>query len=186
MVTRLASALFLLAVVGGGVRAGEVVDATYALHPGDKIEVSVWKEPDLQKPLVISPDGKVSLPLAGEFTAAGKTVSQLRNEIELKLKAVITEPVVTVSIMEVAGNVAYVIGQVNKPGALVMNPRINVLQALALTGGATPFAKLDDIIVIRGAAAGQRVFQFRYGQVASGKHLEQNVILESGDVIIVP
>jgi polysaccharide biosynthesis/export protein len=170
----------------GSVAAAEVVDAAYTLHPGDKIEVSVWKEPDLQKQLVISPDGKMSLPLAGEISAAGKTVGQVRTEIETKLKALIAEPVVTVSIMEVNGNVAYVIGQVNKPGALMMNPRINILQALSLCGGGTPFAKLDDIIVIRGAASGQRVFSFKYGQVAGGKHLEQNIILESGDVVIVP
>lgn len=185
MFRKLATALFVLAC-NGVVAAAEVVDAAYTLHPGDKIEVSVWKEPDLQKQLVISPDGKMSLPLAGEFLAAGKTVAQVRTEIETRLKTLMTEPVVTVSIMDVNGNVAYVIGQVNKPGALVMNPRINVLQALSLTGGGTPFAKLDNIIIVRGAASGQRVLSFRYGQVAEGKHLEQNVILESGDVVIVP
>ena len=164
----------------------QVLDASYTLHPGDKIEVSVWKEPDLQKILVISPDGKFSLPLAGEILAAGRTVAQIRSEIETRLKALIAEPVVTVSIVDVNGNVAYVIGQVNKPGALFMNPRINVLQALSLTGGGTAFAKLDDVIVIRGAGSGQHVFAFRYGQVSAGKHLEQNIVLESGDVVIVP
>ncbi len=185
MSSRLFTACLVLFAAGAHAE-GQIVAADYTLHAGDKVEVSVWKEPDLQKTLVISPDGKLSLPLAGEFMAAGKTVGQIRTEMELKLKAVITEPVVTVSILEVSGNVAYVIGQVNKPGALVMNPRINVLQALSLTGGGTAFAKLDDIIVVRGAGVGQHVFPFRYGQVSQGKHLEQNLILESGDVVIVP
>lgn len=179
-------AAFLAFFALGARGEGQVVGADYTLHAGDKVEVSVWKEPDLQKVLIISPDGKLALPLAGEFAAAGRTVAQVRTEIENRLKVLITEPVVTVSIQEVSGNVAYVIGQVNKPGALVMNPRINVLQALSLTGGGTAFAKLDDIIVIRGAGSGQHVFPFRYGQVSEGKHLEQNIVLESGDVVIVP
>lgn len=161
-------------------------DPAYTLHAGDKVQVSVWKEPDLLQTLTINPDGKLQMPLAGEFATTGKTVAQLRTEIETKLKALITEPVVTVSITDFGGNVAYVIGQVTKPGALVMNPRINVLQALSLAGGGTPFAKLDDVIVIRGAASAQRVMPFRYSQVSDGKHLEQNIMLEAGDVVIVP
>ena len=86
-----------------------------------------------------------------------------------------------------AGNVCYVIGQVTKPGALVMNPKINVLQALSLAGGGTPYAKMDSIIVIRGSqAAQQKVLPFRFGQVSAGKDLEQNVTLEAGDVVLVP
>ena len=115
------------------------------------------------------------MPLAGEILAAGRTVAQVRSEIETRLKTLITEPVVTVSIVDFTGNVAYVIGQVNKPGALVMNPRINVLQALSLTGGGTAF-ELDDVIVIRGAGSGQHIFAFRYGQVSAGKHLSRTSV----------
>jgi polysaccharide biosynthesis/export protein len=82
--------------------------------------------------------------------------------------------------------VAYVIGQVLKPGAIPMNPTINVLQALSVAGGANPYAKLDSIIVIRGTSSGQQVLNFRYGQVSAGKNLEQNIELESGDVVVVP
>jgi polysaccharide export outer membrane protein len=80
----------------------------------------------------------------------------------------------------------YVIGQVNKPGAFVMNPQINVLQALSIAGGTTPFAAVNDIIVIRSSKTGQRVLPFRYNEVSKGRNLEQNVLLESGDVVIVP
>jgi polysaccharide biosynthesis/export protein len=166
---------------------GQVAISDYHIHAGDKLDVSVWKEIELQKPvIVVRPDGKFSLPLAGEIVAAGKTVAEIRQQIETRLKQYIPEPVVTVGVTEVAGNVAYVIGQVNKPGSFVMNPAINVLQALSLAGGGTPFAKLNDIIIIRNAQGGQRALQFRYGEVSSGKNLAQNVALESGDVVVVP
>jgi polysaccharide export outer membrane protein len=179
------SALWMLGIAAAA--CAQSVPTDYRLHAGDKLDVSVWKETEMQKPsVVIAPDGKFSFPLAGQITAAGKTAAEVRQEIEDKLKTFIPEPVVTVSIVEVAGNVAYVIGQVNKPGALVMNPRINVLQALSLAGGGTPFAKLDSIIVIRGSQNAQRVLPFRFSQVSAGKDLDQNVVLESGDVVLVP
>jgi polysaccharide export outer membrane protein len=161
--------------------------ADYRLHPGDKLDVSVWKETEMQRPgVVIAPDGRFSFPLAGQIVAAGKTVAEVRQEIESKLTKYIPDPVVTVGIAEVGGNVAYVIGQVAKPGVFVMNPAINVLQALSLAGGGTPYAKLDSIIVIRGPQGSQRVLPFRFSQVSAGKDLTQNVVLESGDVVLVP
>ena len=97
-----------------------------------------------------------------------------------------SEPVVTCSIVEAKGNVAYVIGQVAKPGAVVMNPALNVLQALSVAGGGNAYAKLDSIIVIRNTASGQKTMNFHYSQVSSGKNLEQNVQLRPGDTVIVP
>lgn len=179
----------LLVVFLGGVAVAQNVPMDYRLHAGDKLDVSVWKETEMQKPaIVIAPDGHFSFPLAGQITAAGRTVSEVRQEIETKLTKYMPDPVVTVGITDVAGNLAYVVGQVTKPGPFIMNPRINVLQALALAGGGTPFAKLNDIIVIRGAPTGgqQKVIPFHFGQVSSGKDLEQNIMLESGDVVLVP
>jgi polysaccharide export outer membrane protein len=161
--------------------------ADYRLHAGDKLDISVWKETEMQRPgVVIPPDGKVSFPLAGQVMAAGRTVTEVRQDIEQHLNKFIPEAVVTVSVVETAGNVAYVIGQVTRPGVFPLNPRINVIQALALAGGGTPFAKLDSVIVLRGSQTAQRVLPFRFGQVSEGKNLEQNVELESGDVIVVP
>ena len=164
----------------------EAAPNDYRLHAGDTIEVSVWKEVDLQRALIVRPDGKFSLPLAGEMQAAGRTPDEIRIEIENRLKVYIPEPVVTVSVQKVDGNRIYVIGQVNKPGAIVMNPRLNVLQALSLAEGGTPFAKLDDIVVIRTTSGKQQILPFRYSRVAGGRDLEQNIFLESGDVVIVP
>lgn len=166
--------------------AAEPGAADYRLHAGDKLDIAVWKEKELSRLLTISPDGKFSYPLVGDVAAGGRTVGEVRAELESRMKKYIPEPVITVTIAGVDGNAAYVIGQVTKPGALIMNPAINVMQALAIAGGGTPFAKLDSIIIIRRGSGGQRVMNFRYGQVSEGKNLDQNVVLEAGDVVIVP
>ena len=158
----------------------------YTLNAGDKLDIDVWKEPDLQKTIIVQPDGKFSFPLAGEFIATGKTVPQLKAEITARLKTYMPEPVVTVTVTEIDGNKVYVIGQVQKPGAYTMNPQVNVLQALSLAAGATPYASLNDIIVVRTTKTGQKTIPFRYGDVSKGRNLDQNILLESGDVVVVP
>jgi polysaccharide export outer membrane protein len=171
----------------GAADAADAPASDYRLHAGDKLDIAVWKEIELTKPIVVvNPDGRFTFPLAGDIMAVGKTVGEVRTEIENHLKRYIPEPVVTVAVTDFGGNVAYVIGQVAKPGVFIMNPRINVLQALALAGGGTPFAKLDSIIILRGSQQSQRALPFRFSQVSSGKSLEQNVVLESGDVVVVP
>jgi polysaccharide biosynthesis/export protein len=166
----------------------QAATADYKLQAGDKLHVSVWKEMEMQKEIVITPDGKIAFPLAGEIAASGRSVGDVRKDIEARLKKYIPDPVVTVTVLAIGGNVAYVVGQVSKPGAIVMNPSINVLQALSMAGGGTPFAKMDNIIIIRGgqSRADQHVLPFRYGQVSEGKNLQQNIVLESGDVVVVP
>lgn len=158
----------------------------YKIHAGDELEVAVWKEEELLRKAVVRPDGQFSFPLAGQVAAAGRTVAQIQNEIENRLKKYIPEPVVTVSVTGIQGNRAFVIGQVNKPGMYVMNPELNVLQALSMAGGTTPYAALNDIIVLRGAGQAQRTLPFRYNDVSKGRSLEQNIQLESGDVVVVP
>ena len=161
--------------------------AGYRLHAGDKIVVGLYD--DLKLPpreIIVAPDGTFSFPMIGEVQAGGKTPAEIRTQMEAKLKKFVTEPVVTFAVIQVNGNVAYVVGQVNKPGQLIMNPGLNVLQAISMAGGANPYAKLDNIIVIRGSGGAQQVLPFRYGQVSAGKSLEQNVELQSGDVVVVP
>jgi polysaccharide export outer membrane protein len=158
----------------------------YRLHAGDSITVSVWKELELQRKVIIRPDGRFSFPLAGEVQAAGRSAEQVRLDIEAKLKKYIPEAVVAVLVEDVSGNRIYVVGQVNKPGMYVMNPELTVLQALSLAGGGTPFAKLDNISVIRGTGTAQKTLPFRYDQVVEGKAMQQNIMLESGDVVLVP
>ena len=159
----------------------------YVLNPGDQVEIAVWKEPDLTKTVIVRPDGKFSFALVGEVVAAGRTISQVQTEVASRLQKYIPEPVVTAAVTNLEGHRIYVIGPVTKPGSYPMNPRLNVLQALTVAGGMTPFANLDGIIVLRTGAGGkQRVLPFRYGDVSKGRNLEQNAPLEAGDVIIVP
>lgn len=158
----------------------------YLLQPGDQIEVSVWGEEDLQRTALIRPDGRFSFPLVGEVNAAGRTTVDVQAEMTEKLLIYIPEAVVTASVTGIEGNRIYVIGQVNSPGSFVMNPQLSVIQALSLASGTTPFAALDNIIIIRGRGSDQRVFRFAYSDVSRGRSLDQNIQLESGDVVIVP
>jgi polysaccharide biosynthesis/export protein len=182
----LVAAVGALALSSTSVRA-QAAAPDYKLHAGDKLIVGVYDDPKLlPQEITVSPDGKISYPLVGVLTVGGKTIEQTRLEMETRLKKYISEPIATVIVEEVKGNVVYVVGQVLKPGQIIMNPTINVLQALSMAGGANPYAKLDSIIVIRGSGGGQRILPFRYGQVSSGKDLSQNIDLESGDVVVVP
>ena len=181
-------AMALIGWAAGGSEVRAQVPSEYTIHPGDKLMVGVYDDPKLlPQELSVAPDGKISYPMAGVITAGGKTVEQVRTELEAKFKKYVTDPLAIVILTEVKGNVVYVIGQVVKPGSIVMNPAINVMQALSIAGGGNPFAKLDSIIVIRSSANGtQRVIPFHFGQVSSGRDLQQNIMLESGDVVVVP
>ena len=166
---------------------GPPVDATYTVKPGDTLVVSVWKEPDLQGPVLVRPDGMFSFPLAGQLDARNKSVGELQQELTTKLKKYISDPVVTVSIQEIKGNKVYVIGQVQKPGDFVVNPRVDVMQALSMAGGATPFAALGDIMILRRTDTGQQqALPFKYTDVIRGRNLQQNIMLQAGDVVVVP
>lgn len=158
----------------------------YEVQPGDLLEISVWREPELQKQVLVRPDGAFSFPLSGEINARNRTVEQLRQEISRRLERYIPDLVVTVSVVEINGNKVYVIGQVNDPGVFVVNPRVDVMQALSMAGGTTPFADINDIRILRRTSGGQSAIRFRYDDVARGRSLEQNILLESGDVVVVP
>ena len=166
---------------------GPLADSTYTVKAGDTLLVSVWKEPDLQGPVLVRPDGMFSFPLAGQLDARNKSVAELQQELTTKLKKFISDPVVTVSIQEIKGNKVYVIGQVQKPGDFVVNPRVDVMQALSMAGGTTPFAALGDIMILRRTDTGQQqALPFKYTDVVRGRNLQQNIILQAGDVVVVP
>jgi polysaccharide export outer membrane protein len=172
--------------VGIGQRLEAQQPPDYTLNPGDNLDVDVYKEVELTKTVVVRPDGKFSFPLAGDVLAVGRTVVQVQQDLVSRLTKYIPDPVVTVAVKTLDGCKIYVIGQVQHPGAIVMNPRINVLQALSMAGGMTPFAATNDVIVLRGTGAKQQSMPFRYGDVSKGKNLTQNVMLEAGDVVVVP
>ncbi|HNP35107.1 MAG TPA: polysaccharide biosynthesis/export family protein [Woeseiaceae bacterium] len=177
-----------LCVAGNGLAAaqGGPSDDEYLVKAGDTLLISVWKEEDLQLEVLIRPDGGFSFPLAGDVSAAGKTVNSIAQELSGRLERYIPDTVVTVAVTAINGNKIYVIGQVNNPGAFVMNPRVDVMQALSMAGGTTAFAALNDIVILRRANRSQIALKFRYSDVARGRNLEQNIMLESGDVVVVP
>ncbi len=176
----------LLALAAGTAFASPP-DPPYTVQPGDTLMVSVWKEPELVRPILVEPDGTFSFPLCGEINAHDKTVGQLEQEITQHLARFITDPVVTVSLQKIAGNRVYVIGQVTKPGAFVVNPRVDVMQAISMAGGTTPFASLGNIKIIRRTDSGeQEALPFNYNDVIHGNDLSQNITLQAGDVVVVP
>jgi len=158
----------------------------YTINPGDIIQVSVWREADLRADVLIRPDGKFSFPLAGDIQAQGNTVEQVRERITEKLNRFIPDPVVSVSVLAINGNKIYVIGQVGRAGDINANPQLDVLQALSIAGGMTPFAQVNDISILRRTGNGLVSIPFRYGDMEKGKRLEQNILLQAGDVIVVP
>jgi len=178
-----------LATLGQTVQAEQpgttVVDA-YLIQPGDILQVSVWKEEDLTREIIVRPDGKISFPLVGETQAAQNSIEKLRQLITERLKKYIPDPVVTVSIQQLSGNTVYVIGKVNRPGAFPIVRNVDVMQALSLAGGTSTYAALNKIRVLRRKNGKLTAIPFEYGNVEKGKNLEQNIILQAGDVVVVP
>ena len=181
------SLLFLLFGCLGSAWAEDTANVTgYKLHPGDVLIVNVWKETDLQGDVLIRPDGGMSFALAGELQAAGRTVSELTALLETRVRKFVPDAVVTVAVKAVAGNRVYVIGKVNHPGDFPLSGPIDVMQALSLAGGATPFADTNGIRILHREGRTQTATNFRYGDVERGRKLEQNILLQSGDTVVVP
>jgi polysaccharide biosynthesis/export protein len=158
----------------------------YTIGPGDVLDISVWKDEALTKSLVVLPDGKISFPLIGEFMVGGKTVTQIKGEIEAKIVRYVPDVILSVDVRQINSMIVYVIGKVNSPGRFVMNGNLNVLQALASAGGLNPFAKKGEIKVFRQEGDRTVIHPFDYDDVAAGKNLSQNIPLKRGDVIVVP
>jgi polysaccharide export outer membrane protein len=167
-----------------GIAAGQ--ELGYAVKPGDSLSISVWKEPDLQGTVLVTPDGAFAFPLVGLVDARGKTVTELQQIMTERLARYIADPVITVSVHDIKGNKVYVIGQVKQPGEFIVNPRVDVMQALSMAGGTTPFASLDNIVILRRTGDKQEALRFDYSGVARGRNLEQNIELRAGDVVVVP
>jgi polysaccharide export outer membrane protein len=159
---------------------------TYSIQPGDVLEVSVWQEENLEKQVLVRPDGGMSFPLVGDIQAAGKSVAELQKLITERLKKYIPDPVVAVATLKLDGNKVYVIGKVNRPGEFQVNRYVDVVQALSMAGGMTPYASDNKITVLRRENGKQKSIPFRYGDIEKGEDLEQNIILQSGDVVLVP
>ena len=165
---------------------GASVPEGYPLNAGDKLHISVWGEEALQQDILVAPDGTISFPLAGQVPAAGHTTDQVRQTLAERLKPYSPDPVVTVMVIEASGNTFYVMGEVNRPGEYRSPQPITVVQALSMAGGLTAFASKGNIKVIHQENGRTAATPFDYGAVEKGRKLETNVVLKSGDVVLVP
>lgn len=170
-----------------GASAQLAVNDEYRFGPEDVIEISVWGDDELAREVVVRPDGGVSFPLAGDLKAGGLTVNELREELKKRIAEFIPDAPVTVILRKVEAPKVYVTGKVNKPAVHVMGQDMTVVQALAMSGGLSPFAESGNIIIIRKEGdRAQKIFHFDYDELAEGENLKQNIYLKPGDTIIVP
>ena len=164
----------------------EISAMSYLIGPGDVLSISVWKEEGMELEVLVKPDGGITFPLAGEIKAGGLSTKALSDALVEKLKRYIPNPNVTVSVLKSVSNKIYVIGKVNRPGEFIATGYMDVLQALTMAGGLTPYAESDEIKIIRRTETGTKMKLFDYDEVISGERLDMNIILKAGDTVVVP
>jgi polysaccharide biosynthesis/export protein len=159
------------------------VAADYRMFPGDKLRIEVYKDNQLSQSLQIRPDGKITLPLIGDAVAAGLTPTQLRDALTTSLKEYVTNPVVTVIVVESTPQSVYVMGEVRTSGPIALKGPLSIMQAIALAGGFSEFANKKDIRIQRQSGKGVKTLSFNYKDA-----LENNrapLLLQAGDVVVV-
>jgi len=156
----------------------------YLLAPGDKLRIEVYKDPQLSQSVQVRPDGKITMPLIGDVEAAGLAPLALRDALASGLKEYVTNPVVTVIVVEAQPPTAYVVGEVQSPGAIQVATSMTVLQALALAGGLKDFADSKNIRVLRNSITGVQTIRFNYRDALQG--LGAPVYVNPGDTVVVP
>lgn len=182
----LVAGIWILAVMALPVCGGAAEVEGYRIGPGDVLAISVWKNEELTRTVQVLPDGKISFPLIGQIMAGEMTVEQLKKTLEGKIAPFSPEPQISVEVQQVNSLVVYVIGRVNRAGNFVLKGDITVLQALAMAGGLTPFAKRADIKVFRTENGETKVYPFNYDAVTEDNALAQNIRLKRGDTIVAP
>jgi polysaccharide export outer membrane protein len=163
-----------------------IPDAAYLLGPEDTMKISVWRDEQLTQEVIVRPDGMISFPLVGDVVAAGRTVEDVRLELVRRLDKFVPNPHVAIMVTKILSNRIYVTGRVTRPGEFLVGHYTDVLQALSLAGGLTPFAAENDIKILRREKGEQKAYPFRYGDIRNGRALEQNILLRRGDVVVVP
>jgi polysaccharide export outer membrane protein len=150
------------------------------------LDISVWKDPALTRTVTVLPDDMIWFPLIGEVAAGGRTVAALKAEMEQKITPFVPDPILSIGVRQVNSLHVYVIGKVNHPGRFALNVNLNVLQTLAMAGGLNPFAKRGKIRIFRTVDRVTTVYPFDYDAVSSGEDLQRNIVLDRGDVVVVP
>lgn len=158
----------------------------FAVNYGDVLDITVWGNEEMNRRVVVRADGNISYPFVGDVKVAGMTVPQITTALTSMLNDYIPNAQVTVSLFESRSNVIYVVGKVQRPGNFPIYGPTTPMQALAMAGGVTPFAKSSDIYIVRTLKDGkQKSYPFNYKRVASG-NTDQNIMLQPGDTVVVP
>ncbi len=169
------------------VPAGPQLPPGYKIGAGDVLQVNVWRETEASVPaVVVRPDGKISMPLIKEIEVQGLTPVELEKLLSQRLSQFIHTPDVTVTIREIHGRKAYLIGAVKKEGPVVLLSNMTILQLLAEAGGLTDYAKRKKIYILRNVNGKQQKLMFDYDAVIKGEHMEQNIVVMPEDTLIVP
>ncbi|MCX5716212.1 MAG: polysaccharide export protein [Candidatus Omnitrophica bacterium] len=160
----------------------------YFIDIGDVLEISVWQIQNLQRQVVVRPDGKISFPLIGDVPAVGRTIEELRQDIVEKIKVYIKVPQVSVSMLEFGGKKAIVLGEVRSEGVIRFASLIRVTEAVALAGGFDTTANMDRIFVIRNLYTDEQptVIVINANNILKKGILKENVLIYSGDIIYIP
>ena len=183
---------FVAAAAINAAPASAAEDEGYRINGGDLLHISVYGEQNLNQDVPVQPDGGVAFPLVGNINARGMTLKELQGKIANNLRESqyfpnLTDNEVTVSMVKATGNSVSVVGQVKQPGTFAYDTQLDVMQALSLAGGLTPFASKSKIKILRRDPAGvQTAILFDYSDVEDGQHLDKNILLRGGDVVVVP
>ncbi|HET6620840.1 MAG TPA: polysaccharide biosynthesis/export family protein [Dongiaceae bacterium] len=183
---------FLAVAAFGATTARAADDDSYRINGGDLLHISVYGEQNLNQDVPVQPDGGIAFPLVGNMNARGMTLKELQGKIANNLRNSqyfpnLTDNEVTVSMVKATGNSVSVVGQVKQPGTFAYDTQLDVMQALSLAGGLTPFASKSKIKILRRDPAGvQTAILFDYSEVEDGQHLDKNILLRGGDVVVVP
>ena len=158
---------------------------TYVIGPEDVLDVSVWKEPTVSRAVPVRPDGMISLPLINDIQAEGLTPMQLASSITEKLKKFFTDPVVTVTVTAINSQKVFVVGEVLRPGPMLLIPNMTALQALSAAGGPTQFADQKHAYLLRREGGKETTYPLNYRDLLRGNR-RGNLVLKAGDTIVVP
>ncbi len=159
---------------------------SYIIGSEDVIYIHVWKEETLSKTVSVRMDGKISIPLVDDIQAAGLTPLKLKEKLTEKMKDFVEAPNVTIIVMEANSFKVYFSGQVKTPGVLRLRAETSIAQAISMVGGFTDWANQSKIIIIRREDGKEKRFTVNYKKIINGKDLKSNILLKSGDTIIVP
>jgi polysaccharide export outer membrane protein len=162
------------------------VDPDFVVGPEDVLGILFWRDAELSGDHAVRPDGRVTIPLIGDITAAGVAPAALREQIQTTAAKYLTNPIVTVVVRQINSRKVYITGQIVRPGAYPLTGPRNVMQLISLAGGVTQFAKSESISILRQEQGRTRAFNFNYKDVAQGKNVQQNIQLRPGDTIVVP